>query len=100
MTLNLRSDGFRGGAFVLRKKRTRQTLATIRNVGLGDTLIFRIDPALEHRVTDVVSNNPKTAYAGWFVSNEAEYFDELNRDAAHYRRTRPRAHKPRTSRIE
>jgi hypothetical protein len=105
LTLNLSPREFRGGAFTLRDRGSKRVLADIMNTGLGDALIFRIDPALEHRVADIEGTKPKTAYAGWFVSDEGDYFDELNRDAEHYRRivsrrTRLKAHKPRTSRIE
>ncbi|HTR60739.1 MAG TPA: 2OG-Fe(II) oxygenase [Candidatus Binataceae bacterium] len=105
LTMNLSSEEFRGGAFMLRDRESKRVLADIMNTGLGDALIFRIDPALEHRVADIEGKKPKTAYAGWFVSDEGEYFDELNRDAERYRRkvgrkNRLKPHKPRTSRIE
>ena len=67
MSVNLGSEPYRGGELLLRRKGSTELLATMHNTRPGDALLFRIDPALEHRVTSV-SDGVKTALAGWFGS--------------------------------
>ena len=68
MSVNLSAEVYEGGVFELRDVETEQPLASLPNVGLGDAILFRLSPALEHRVTDVRGSVPKTAFAGWFFS--------------------------------
>jgi hypothetical protein len=77
MSLNLSPDVFRGGLFLLRDKQSGKMVAEIPNTGLGDALIFRISPGLKHRVSELEGDKPKTAFAGWFVSNGPELLEEL-----------------------
>jgi hypothetical protein len=51
-------------------------LAEIANTGWGDAMLFRTSKQLQHRVTDVVGNEPKTAFAGWFKSEDRNPFRE------------------------
>jgi hypothetical protein len=66
LSLNLSDAAYEGGALLLRDKVTEQTLSEVRNIGLGDAIMFRLAQHLEHRVADVVGDVPKTAFAGWF----------------------------------
>src|SRR5438552_16205534 len=59
MSLNLSARPYEGGIFEIREAATERRLAAIANVGPGDAILFRIDPALEHRVTDVRGVAPK-----------------------------------------
>jgi hypothetical protein len=52
----------------MRYRRTKEILHEVHNNGLGDALLFRVSPELEHRVQGVEGDVPKTALAGWFVS--------------------------------
>jgi 2OG-Fe(II) oxygenase superfamily len=65
MSVNLGSEPYGGGELLLRRKGEPEPFAAVHNVGPGDALLFRIDPALEHRVTSITSG-VKTALAGWF----------------------------------
>jgi hypothetical protein len=68
MSVNLSRAPYGGGVLCLRRKGTTQTLAALHNTGPGDAILFRVDPALEHRVTSV-SAGVKTALAGWFAAS-------------------------------
>ncbi len=65
MSVNLGTEPYGGGELLLRRKGSTDVAAAVHNTGPGDALLFRIDPALEHRVTSV-SDGVKTALAGWF----------------------------------
>jgi 2OG-Fe(II) oxygenase superfamily len=67
MSVNLTPQLFHGGALQMRYHGTEKILHEVRNNGLGDALLFRVSPELEHRVQGVEGDVPKTALAGWFV---------------------------------
>ncbi len=79
MSLNLSAQPYEGGLFEIREAAAERQLAAIANIGPGDALLFRIDPALEHRVTNVRGAVPKTAFAGWFGSSR-DYLAALRED--------------------
>lgn len=66
MSLNLSPDEYVGGTFELRETATRRILGSFPNQGLGDAIVFRLAPYLEHRVAAIQGHVPKTAFAGWF----------------------------------
>jgi hypothetical protein len=74
MSLNLSPRGYEGGVFQLREWSSKRILAEIANTGWGDATLFRISGELEHRVTEVTGENPKTAFAGWFKSGNPNPF--------------------------
>jgi hypothetical protein len=76
LSLNLGAEPYDGGALLLRDRRTSRVVAERRNTGLGDAVIFRIAPYLEHVVTKVRGSVPRTAYVGWFRSSP-DYRDLL-----------------------
>jgi hypothetical protein len=76
-SINLSTDVFRGGTFELREARTLAPLAQVNNTGFGDAILFRISKDLQHRVTEVVGEVAKTAYAGWFYETGVSSFAEL-----------------------
>jgi hypothetical protein len=76
-SINLSTDVFRGGTFELRDARTLARLAQVNNTGFGDAILFRISKDLEHRVTEVVGEVAKTAYAGWFYETGVSLLAEL-----------------------
>jgi predicted 2-oxoglutarate/Fe(II)-dependent dioxygenase YbiX len=66
VTLSVNVGGsYGGGVLEIRERATRRTIAQVPNPGRGDGILFRLDRALEHRVTPV-TNGAKTAFAGWF----------------------------------
>ena len=76
-SINLSTGVFRGGTFELRDARTLARLAQVDNTGFGDAILFRISKDLQHRVTEVVGEVAKTAYAGWFYETGVNSFAEL-----------------------
>lgn len=68
MSVNVCEERHGGGALLLRQANRPDTEQKIENLVPGDALLFRVDPALEHRITDVEPGPPKTAWAGWFRS--------------------------------
>jgi 2OG-Fe(II) oxygenase superfamily len=68
LSLNLSTAAYEGGETQIREKASERILFKIANTGLGDAIVFRVSPALEHRVTPVRGTIPRTAFAGWFRS--------------------------------
>jgi hypothetical protein len=68
LSVNLSSQPYSGGLLQIRDCTSGEILHEVSNTGPGDALIFRIAPELQHRVTNVTGNRPKTAFAGWFKS--------------------------------
>jgi len=81
MSVNLGSQAYTGGVFQLRKRDSTETLAEMPNTGAGDAILFRIAGHVEHRVTAVEGTVPKTAFAGWFVS-EPDFLSLLSPEAS------------------
>jgi hypothetical protein len=77
ISLNLGRTPFAGGEFELRPRAEPERTITIANTGPGDAILFRIDPALQHRVRPAVGDMPKTALAGWFTGGENDYWSSL-----------------------
>ncbi len=75
MSINLSPRIYRGGSLQIRYKKSKKIIQEITNIGLGDAIIFRVDPRLEHRVTDLKGKEAKTAFAGWFQMNPKCIFD-------------------------
>ncbi len=55
-----------GGCLLMRRKGFDEHIS-IPNTTPGDAVLFRLSDTLEHRVSTVEGDAPKTAYAGWFV---------------------------------
>lgn len=66
LSVNLSPGVYEGGVLELRERGSLRLLHRVANTGPGDAILFRIDHALEHRVTDVAGAASKIAYAGWF----------------------------------
>jgi hypothetical protein len=67
MSINLEADPYEGGVLMIRERVSERVIERVENTGAGDAVLFRIDPALQHRAT-AVSGGVKTAFAGWFRS--------------------------------
>jgi hypothetical protein len=65
MSVNLGPEQYEGGRLELRRRNEPELIADVHNWRLGDALLFRIDPGLQHRVTSITTGE-KTAFAGWF----------------------------------
>jgi 2OG-Fe(II) oxygenase superfamily len=68
VSVNLSRSAYAGGVLQIRHAGSQQIISEAHNTGFGDALLFRIDPDLEHRLTPVEGDVPKTAMAGWFKS--------------------------------
>ena len=77
MSLNLSAQEFDGGIFELRERKSKRMLVQFANIGLGDATLFRISSQLEHQITDVTGEKPKTAFAGWFKSGVPDLLSRL-----------------------
>jgi hypothetical protein len=75
MSLNL-GEGYRGGDLELRHV-GESSGEVIENRVLGDSVVFRIAPNLEHRVRPVDGTVFRRALAGWFYATDR--FDALLR---------------------
>jgi hypothetical protein len=75
MSINLGVQPYDGGTFQIRTVDSSDAFRELPNLTAGDAIMFRIDPRLRHRVTDVSGSVPKTAFAGWF--RNASSFGEI-----------------------
>ena len=90
MSLNLSPRPFRGGLFQLREYESERMLAQIANTGPGSALVFRIAERLQHRISDMEGDEPKTAFAGWFRPDLPDFFEGLRSRALTATQSKPR----------
>jgi hypothetical protein len=76
MSINLGTAVYAGGVLEIRNRETDEILTRVANTGFGDATVFRIAPFLQHRVTPLTGEVPRTAYAGWFLE-EPEFAAQL-----------------------
>lgn len=84
MSINLSREAYKGGVLQIRDTTSERLVHRVANLGFGDAVIFRICPHLCHRVTAVRGATAKTAYAGWFLS-EQEYRSAVRESIARSR---------------
>jgi len=82
MSVNLGPGTYEGGLLEFRDRQSEDVLDRVANTTPGDALIFRIDPALQHRATPV-TGGIKTAFAGWYCGDQP-YIDRLQSMAARH----------------
>ncbi len=68
MSVNIDAAPYEGGTLQIRDRESGRILEEVTNAGAGDAVVFRLDAALQHRVTPV-TQGVKTAFAGWFRSS-------------------------------
>jgi len=68
VSVNLSEEPYNGGTLILREGGRPETERRLPNVVPGDAVMFRLDPSLEHWISDVEPGPDKTAWAGWFRS--------------------------------
>jgi coenzyme PQQ synthesis protein D (PqqD)/2-oxoglutarate-Fe(II)-dependent oxygenase superfamily protein len=66
LSVNLTRERFSGGVLEIRRAVSLQAEYTVPHVTFGSAVLFRISPALRHRVTPVRGGVARAAYAGWF----------------------------------
>ena len=67
MSINLTPARYSGGVLEIRDRHSKEVLHTTAHVATGDALLFRISRQLQHRVSPVEGEVPRTAWAGWFM---------------------------------
>lgn len=82
LTVNLSESPYTGGLLQFRYKSSKEIFRELANTGLGDAILFRISPQIEHHVTSVSGSVAKTACAGWFISGRPDMHSELRALAA------------------
>jgi hypothetical protein len=68
ISINLSKEKYTGGVFQLRSRNAEEFLKEVPCGNPGDAHIFRVSPQLQHRVTETEGIYPRTAAAGWFIS--------------------------------
>lgn len=68
LSVNLSNGIYQGGLLQVRDRTTEAVLCEVANTGVGDAILFRIAPGLQHRVSALEGTIPRTAFAGWFHS--------------------------------
>jgi hypothetical protein len=69
MSINLEPAPCDGGVLMIRERESGRVIEHVENTGAGDAVLFRIDSAFQHRATPV-TRGVKTAFAGWFRSEQ------------------------------
>ncbi|HEX7848261.1 MAG TPA: 2OG-Fe(II) oxygenase [Sphingomonas sp.] len=65
LIVHLSDAPFEGGRFELTRKSEQRPIATAGYLSPGSILLFRVDPALRHRVTAVEGDRVRRVFAGW-----------------------------------
>ncbi|MGI9066675.1 MAG: 2OG-Fe(II) oxygenase [Pyrinomonadaceae bacterium] len=68
LSINLSSGAYEGGLLQIRERSSKRVTFEYANTGFGDALIFQVASNLQHRITEVMGETPKIAFAGWFKS--------------------------------
>jgi hypothetical protein len=68
LSINMSHEQYEGGVLEFRRENGDEVMAAVENRITGDAVLFRIDPALRHRVGALTGTASRTAYAGWFRS--------------------------------
>lgn len=68
MSINLSTEIYEGGILQIRNENIKEIVHEVSNTGFGDAVIFKIDPGLNHRVTEVKNGTSRIVFAGWFRS--------------------------------
>jgi len=68
ISINLTEGLFRGGVFQIREARSGRITGEVANAGLGNAVLFGISKDLQHRVTGIEGDTPRTSFSGWFKS--------------------------------
>ncbi len=73
LSINLSAQAYSGGLLEIRDAKSKEFLYRSSRLDWGDALLIRVAERLEHRVTPLEGDAPKTAFAGWFQSQPDFY---------------------------
>ena len=68
LSINLSVEPVTGGEFQIRLRDSQEIIQTIAPSRFGDATLFRLGPALRHRVLPIRGAAPRCSYAGWFTT--------------------------------
>jgi hypothetical protein len=68
ISINISTGVYVGGTLQIRNRESGVIISEVENTQPGDAVVFRLSPDLEHRVTEVSGEVPRTAYSGWFCA--------------------------------
>ncbi len=71
VSVNLSPQPYDGGRLEIRHASSTAADYVVSPAPFGSAVMFRISPALRHRVTPVTGTQPRTAFAGWFCTEPA-----------------------------
>jgi hypothetical protein len=71
LTVNLSGGAYEGGVLQIQEAVGGRIVFELANTGPGDAVLFKIDPALKHRVTPPEGRASRTAFAGWFLADSS-----------------------------
>jgi hypothetical protein len=71
LSVNLSTRPYQGGVLEIRERASGRVVSAVHNTGPGDALLFRIAPALQHRVSALAGDAARTVFAGWFREQPA-----------------------------
>jgi len=80
MSINLSMGNYCSGLLQIREVRSGKIVGEVANTGFGNAVLFRVSKDLEHRVTGIEGDAPRTSFAGWFKSGPGLY-SQLRADA-------------------
>ncbi|HUS20089.1 MAG TPA: 2OG-Fe(II) oxygenase [Terriglobales bacterium] len=81
MSINLSPEPYEGGTFQIKYRDTDRLIRTLPNLGPGDAILFRLGDNFLHRVSPIEGAKDKTAFAGWFQSQD-DFADFLKQPPA------------------
>ena len=67
MSLDLSARPYSGGVLEVRDRYTKEVLHSAADIEPGDAVLIRLAPFLQHRVTAVTGDSPRTVYSGQFM---------------------------------
>jgi hypothetical protein len=73
MSINLSSGPYAGGTLEIRDSQSKKVLSRVSKTNPGDAVLFRIAPGLQHKVSSLRGDVPRTTYAGWFTSKRPPF---------------------------
>ncbi|HUQ50562.1 MAG TPA: 2OG-Fe(II) oxygenase [Terriglobales bacterium] len=81
MSINLSPEPYGGGTFQIKYRDSDTLIRTVPNLVPGDAILFRLGENLLHRITPMEGTRDKTAFAGWFHSQN-DFADFLKQPAS------------------
>ena len=66
LTINLGPEPYQGGVLQIRREADGEIVYEHAVTGAGDAILFKLDPAIEHRVTEPTGRAARTVFTGWF----------------------------------